>query len=85
MRINDDGSMTVEPGDTLTSGFLKKWKQDMDNPAVFRLRWPDCPRRELKVLLKPCGKRVTDYHCNLKQIGVSPSICEQCLKEGVRH
>lgn len=79
-----DGSIIIGDDFVLTSNFLRMWKQDKENARRFVLKFPECPRRQLTVIKKPCGRCIADYSCNLKGIQVSPSICEACLENPIK-
>jgi Rad3-related DNA helicase len=52
--------------------------RDKGNPFLFHLDVPDCPHREMKTYVKPCGKLGCYMMCNHFAKEVNSVVCNDC-------
>ncbi len=65
--------------DKLPESLVGKYGPVPNEPGVFQLIYPLCIYRDIAIRIVPnCNRRVSTDHCSLKNVFVSPKICQQC-------
>ena len=81
-KYRDDGSIDIEPNFPLTSGFLKKWKQDPNDCRHFIPDFPICNHLNLKMERLSCGKIYINWNCIKFKNLTSVENCKNCVTNG---
>lgn len=78
MKTLPDKSIQLVVGEILPPVLQGKYEPVPGEPLRYRLVFPLCVYHCQSIKVLPCGRKVVDEYCDLKQVFVSPSICQTC-------
>ena len=79
MRIIHGGRIQFDKDEKLPEALVHKYGPVPNQPGLFQLIFPECKYHDIAIRIVPnCNRRVSTDHCSLKDVFVSPGICQKC-------
>jgi hypothetical protein len=77
-RVLPNGDLIFPEKGNPPNDNIPGYRRDPANPFYFFMEMEDCSSREMKVVVKPCGKTRSVMWCNLYHLEVNAYKCESC-------